>query len=150
MNQAEQSFLASRAAFELILKENIQHTRISDDKQHLELGKCIEQAALHLFQEDTSPGSFQGSSNQGIRVVPQQGHVCLFSGLQHDGYPNPLSFHAGEAILAPGHSKNVLTFFYEIPTDTFSNRAEFGEQVRKREEEFLKFHGSYFASNDYR
>ena len=147
--------VATKAAMDLIYRENVQHTRIAQDNSHvMELGKSMEDAALRLYQEDTHawlqrehgpstslhPSVGSMTPNQGIRVMPRQGHVCLFSGVKHDGYPNPMSFHAGEAILCQGASKNVLTFFYEVPTSLFSSRAEFGEQVRQREEAFIKFH----------
>lgn len=144
----------TKAATDLIYKENVQHTRIAKENAHvMELGKHIEDAALRLYQEEahaqlqgdklqsTSSSIDTSKLTQGIRIMPRQGHICLFSGVNHDGYPNPFSFHAGEAILAKGASKNVLTFFYEVPTNLFSSRAEFGEQVRKREQAFLEFHG---------
>lgn len=154
--ELEESSSTRRAATDLIYKDNVQHTRIAKDNLRvMELGQCIEDAALRLYQEDAQQAQapFQGTLSScplsldkttlshGIRILPRQGHICLFSGVKHDGYPNPFSFHAGEAILAQGGSKNVLTFFYEIPTNLFATRAEFGEQVRKREEELLKFHG---------
>lgn len=143
---------ACKAAQELAWYENIHHTRISEDAGHQTLGRIIEQAAFDLYREETTPSSTGCStsssespivlSDRGFRVIPRQGHICLFSGLQHDGYPNPLSFHAGESVLSEGATKNVLSFFYEIPIEDFSSRAAFGEQVREREEAFSNFHAS--------
>ena len=139
---AEDSVLLS--AQELVWNENIHHTRISTNKTHILLGRGIEQAALDLYHSETigAPGR-TSPLDRGIRVVPRQGHICLFSGLCHDGYPNPRSWHGGESILADGATKNVLTFFYEVPvTPEVSSRAAFGEAVRQRESAFLKFHAN--------
>jgi hypothetical protein len=130
----------------LIMEEDMYHTRCADATQvQLDLGKELDETALDLVrcQFDTGIESKENGSdlnhNYGIRVMPRQGHICIFSGLTDKGYPNPLSFHGGEALLE-GESKELLTFFYEIPIDLFRNRDEFGIQVKEREERFLHLH----------
>jgi hypothetical protein len=135
-------------AKKLIMEEDMYHTRcVGATKVQLNLGKELDEAALDLVRHQLGSGDGRneerGSSRKheyGVRVMPRQGHVCIFSGLNHDGYPNPLSFHGGEALLK-GESKELLTFFYEIPIDLFHNREEFGIQVKDRENRFLHLHG---------
>ncbi len=138
----------------LIEKEDVQHTRMADaNESQLELGKIIDEAAKDLIHRDkhiltsslTSTSSTtvdeedKHNMRMGIRILPKQGHFCLFSSLNTNGYPNPLSFHGGEA-MDVGESKEVLTFFYEIRMDTFTDREEFGQRVAQRERDFLNLH----------
>ena len=113
------------------------HTRLADaaDDQ-LAMGRVLEGAALELLQNRG-----ERESESGVRVMPKQRRFCLFSGLNKEGYPNPLSFHGGEA-MDEGGTKEVLSFFYEVPLGTFGNREQFGERVREREERFLDLHCS--------
>lgn len=120
------------ASAQQLVNSNIHHTRISKNPTNLELGRKVEQVALDLCQ---------GQCDTGVRILPRQGHFCLFSGLLHDGTPNPRSFHAAETMISPfPASRNVLSFFYEVPLAQFSNRAEMGDRVREREEALLEFH----------
>jgi hypothetical protein len=104
------------------------HTRPSEDL--LELERKIEQEAVDLVTE-------QHHLETGIRVFPRKEHVCLFSGLKHDGYPNPLSFQGGE-VLSKDESKVILTFFTKFQSDrfrvelNFECKSEFLERYSKR------------------
>ena len=119
-----------------LLMEDVQHTRMEDvSKESLKLCAIIENASVSLLQKFKENEELE----MGIRIKPRQGHFCLFSNLNEDGYPNPLSFHGGE-VMDVGESKEVLTFFYEIPMGTFTTRDEFGLQVREREGNLLNFH----------
>jgi hypothetical protein len=79
--------------------------------------------------------------------MPFEGNVCIFSGIGHDGYPHPASFHGGESLLKrhivnrDDSEKHVLTFFYEVPVGTFNSRTELGMRVKEREETFKSIHG---------
>ena len=124
---------AQEAANQLILKD-VHHTRMADaNRECLDLGRIVENDAVPLLNKATN--------QMGLRVMPEQGHICLFSNLLPDGYPNPLAFHGGEVMNA-GESKEVLTFFYEIPVGSFTNRQDFGRRVQEREMEFLRYHYS--------
>ncbi len=117
-----------------LLSNGVQHTRFVDaTDEELEFGRIVETPSLGLLNKEDTP-------IMGVRVSPKHGHYCLFSNLNEDGFPNPRSFHGGEA-LYHGESKEVLTFFYEIPVGTFTSRAELGERAMEREEMFLEKHG---------
>lgn len=128
------SYNDTQEAARQLIMQDVQHTRMVDaSEESLELGRLIEDASLKLLADR--------HSGMGIRVMPEQGHVCLFSNLDEDGYPNPLSFHGGEAMYA-GETKEVLTFFYEIDPTEFSNRKEFGQLAKEREMNLIKYHFS--------
>ena len=136
---------AHQAAEAIILHENQLHTRVASNVDVLKLGQQVEEVALKL-RHDVHDGI-----NCGIRLVPKQGHCCIFSSLTKDGYSNPYSIHGGE-VLQQGETKDVLTFFYEVPcseTTRISSRQELGEHVQKRELEFLQRHSHQpsFAMN---
>jgi len=137
------SYTAKRAADHLIFDKDVQHTRITrdDDEDVLKMGKEIEDLAVQLFlaDNDDSLKDKQESAETGVRVMPKCGHICLFSTPTENGFPNPRSFHGGE-VLFQGEHKNLLSFFFEIPGDTFSSRFEFGQLAKKREDDFLKWH----------
>ena len=120
------------AAEQLIYQHNIQHTRISKDGSILQLGKAVEDIATALYNDPDS-------ALTGIRVLPRQGHVCIFSGLTEDGWPNPNSYHGGE-VVCRGESKDILTFFFEIPEEAIQTRQDFAEQVVQRERTFMQRH----------
>lgn len=158
-----------QAANELLWNQNRHHTQPTqsqrDARNTTNTGMLLEDAAFKLWRNEeharmnfgqmNCPSSWRSHRTtaipRGIRILPHQGHICVFSSQQADGYPNPFSFHAGEALLSrTTHAtkdgtavggKHVLTFFYEIPMDSFQSREEFGEQVRKRERAFWTFHG---------
>lgn len=149
-NEAQQDRIG-QAAKELLWNQNRHHTKLTQSqlKSHIsddETGLLLEQAALDLWREDVLGTDTPNFSTRGIRVRPCQGHVCVFSSQQSDGFPNPYSFHAGEALLCRARTnsttgKHILTFFYEIPMGSFQDRDSFGEQVRTRQEAFWSFHG---------
>ncbi len=117
-----------------LILQDVQHTRMLDaNERQLELGKVIDDAAVLVAKEE--------NNDMGLRILPKQGHFCLFSSLKPDGYPNPLSFHGGEA-MDVDETKDVLTFFYEIPVGTFHSRQEFGRRVVERERHFINLHFS--------
>jgi len=141
---------AQEDAKKLIMEDDVQHTRKVDaSEESLKLGRIIENEAVSLFQKVTSTNDYNDNGvdenqkeellNMGVRMMPRRGHFCLFSNLRTNGYPNPLSFHGGEAI-GVEKSKEVLTFFYEIPLETFMSREEFGYKVKERENNLLNFH----------
>lgn len=122
----------ARKMAEQLIIEDMHHTKMADaTERQLAMGKVMDEAALNLVKSN--------DINMGLRVLPRAGNICLFSNLKSDGYPNPLSFHGGEAMFL-GESKDVLTFFFEVPP-TFSSRAEFGQLVQEREELFCQIHG---------
>ena len=122
----------ARKMAEQLIIEDMHHTKMADaTERQLSMGKVIDEAALTLVKSN--------DVNMGLRVLPKVGNICLFSNLKSDGYPNHLSFHGSEAML-PGESKDVLTFFFEVPP-TFSSRVEFGQRVQEREELFCQIHG---------
>jgi len=128
-------------AEKLIVEQDVQHTRLEGATElELEMGSFVEKAALDLMLGSKSEEAASTDRNMGVRVMPKRGHICTFSGLKGDGYPNPLSFHGGEAMFK-GESKEVLSFFFEVPLDSFSSRKELGEMVLQREERFLDLHG---------
>ena len=129
-----------KVAQNLIL-EDVQHTRMVDaTEEQLKLGRIVDEAAIEVLRKQKSHDNIKNNQiDMGLRVLPKQGHFCIFSSLNADGYPNPLSFHGGEA-MDIGESKEVLTFFYEVPIETFSNRKEFGERVVEREMDFMSTH----------
>ena len=129
-----------KVAQNLIL-EDVQHTRMMDaTEEQLKLGRIVDEAAIEVIQKQKNQDHLKNDDyDMGLRVLPKQGHLCLFSSINTDGYPNPLSFHGGEA-MDIAESKEVLTFFYEIPIETFNSRAEFGERVVEREKNFMNTH----------
>ena len=132
-------------AEKLIVEQDVQHTRLEGATElELEMGSFVENAALDLMLGSKSGEAASRVRNMGVRVMPKRGHICTFSGLKGDGYPNPLSFHGGEAMFK-GESKEVLSFFFEVPLDSFLSRKELGEMVRQREERFLDLHGFQHA-----
>ncbi len=152
-NEAQQDRIG-QAARELLWKQNRHHTKLTESQLNSQIsnngtGVLLEQAALDLWREDvvgTDTRRTPHCSTRGIRVRPCQGHVCVFSSQQADGFPNPYSFHAGEALLCRAttnsrRGKHILTFFNEIPMGYFQDRDSFGEQVRTRQEAFWSFHG---------
>jgi hypothetical protein len=101
----------------------------------------LDQAAWKLYQTDSELPSTDASI--GIRVLPRQGYVTAFSGIDsHTGEPHARSWHGAEA----GHDpKRVLTFFYEIPTGTFTSQAEFAQRVQERELAMLQRHWQNYS-----
>ncbi len=118
-----------------LLANGVQHTRFIDaTEEELEFGRIVERPSLSLLSQQDNPAP------SGIRVSPKHGHYCLFSNLNENGFPNPRSFHGSEA-LYHGESKDVLTFFYEIPVGTFTSREQLGQRAMEREDMFLRKHG---------
>ena len=127
---------AHQAAEAIILQEKQLHTRVASNVDVLKLGQQVEDVALKLRHDDNVDNNF------GLRLLPKEGHCCIFSSLTKDGYSNPYSIHGGE-VLQYGETKDVLTFFYEVPYSTarpISSHEELGEQVQHRELEFLQRH----------
>jgi hypothetical protein len=128
-------------AEKLIVEQDVQHTRLEGATElELEMGSLIEKAALDLMFRSKSGEAASRDRNMGVRVMPKRGHICTFSGLKSDGYPNPLSFHGGE-VMFKGGSKEVLSFFFEVHLDSFLSRKELGKMVWQREKRFLDLHG---------
>jgi hypothetical protein len=87
----------------------------------------------------------QQQPSMGIRITPQQGHMCIFYSWCNDGRVDPRSFHGGEAILVKkssldvpknsssiiGPKKALLTFFKEVPISKFQNLRDFLIEVTK-------------------
>jgi hypothetical protein len=102
----------------------------------VDVARRLVQSAEELYQDVDSSSPSRGKS--GIRVLPQQGHLCVFYNLQADGDADPLSFHGGEALLQQhDEEKVVLSFFKEIPLDAFSNKKEFGERAAEIRQSLL-------------
>ena len=111
-----------------LIKSNILHT----GQRNFENGEMectlLESAAFSVFHRDISKKGSSSKNNQsiidlppstlGIRVNPKPGQLCIFHNLLDDGSPDPLSFHAGEAILGRSSSastsgKKVLLVFFK-------------------------------------
>lgn len=85
----------------------------------------LEAAAYSLFHREISrqntikkvPDTFLPQSSRGVRITPKPGQLCIFHNLLDDGSPDPLAFHAGEAILGRSPSKvsgkKVLLVFFK-------------------------------------
>ena len=85
----------------------------------------LEAAAYSLFHREISrqntikkvPDTFLPKSSRGVRITPRPGQLCIFHNLLDDGSPDPLAFHAGEAILGRSPSKvsgkKVLLVFFK-------------------------------------
>jgi hypothetical protein len=126
---------AKTAAKNMLYRLNKHHTRSFHSGQTIDEAVVIEEVAAQLWEQNHSKDKV--ASPGGIRVIPKLGHVCVFSGVNPDGYPNPLSFHGGETLLRGDGDKALLSFFYEVPSYTFSSRQEFGERVTEREKHFM-------------
>jgi hypothetical protein len=130
----------------MIYDTNDQHSRSAETGETIELAKAMEAAAVACWRRGHQTSSFstatidEEATTTGVRVHPRRGHVTIFSGIKTDGYPNPLSFHGGEALAEGDGEKALLTFFYEVPPDSFTSRKEFGERVAEREQRFLERH----------
>ncbi len=123
-------------AAKMLIDENVYHTRqIGGSADQSILGVKLDRAALALMIQDQEETDTT-INNYGVRVMPRQGCFCLFSGLQRNGSPNPNSFHGGEAIFK-GESKELLSFFYEVPPNGIMSLEALGEKVVKREERFV-------------
>lgn len=125
-------------AAEQLITSGVYHTRM-ENMTHAQqaLAQKVESYALSSMTHE------RGST----RIVPREGNLCIFSGIRHDGYPHPASFHGGESLLKMRMNnmgdteKHVLTFFYEVPVGTFSSRVELGMRVKEREEKFKSVNG---------
>ncbi len=127
-----------------LIKSNILHTGKRDwENGELEC-TLLESAAYSVFHRDivekgksNSSSSSDDNDNKlskvdlpkttlGIRVNPKPGQLCMFHNLLDDGSPDPLSFHAGEAILGRNNlasssgKKVLLVFFKTIPLEDHS------------------------------
>lgn len=133
--------MAATQAEKLIIS-GVHHTRLNDlSFENKKLATQLEDYAVHCIINNPSSC---------VRVMPCQGHVCIFSGLKDNGFPHHLSFHGGENVFPKTTSnkgksieqneKHVLTFFYEVPIHTFRNRSELGAQVKQREDIFKTLH----------
>lgn len=125
-------------AAENLIASGVYHTRMENmTHEQKVLAEKMENYAISSMIHDS------GST----RVMPREGNVCIFSGIRHDGYPHPASFHGGESLLKmkikgrDEKEKHVLTFFYEVPVGTFNSRIELGMRVKEREERFKSIHG---------
>jgi hypothetical protein len=128
-------------AAKILIDENVHHTRsVSASQSQLMVGSILDKSALDLFIHDSCSDSLMPRTSGGVRVIPEHGHFSLFSGLQSNGAANPKSFHGGEAMFM-GESKEVLTFFHEIPQNGISTKSDLGKKVEERESRFLELHG---------
>ena len=88
----------------------------------------LESAAFSLFYNEALQNNENLLNNidfpetsMGVRVNPMPGRLCVFHNLLDDGKPDPLAFHAGEAILGKSNKassigkKVLLVFFKTIP-----------------------------------
>jgi hypothetical protein len=121
-----------------LIDENIYHTvQVEANESQLMSGNLLTKAALTILKNQ------EGNDEEkihGVRVMPQQGKFCLFSGLRTDGLPNPYSFHGGEAMFQ-NEQKEVLSFFYEVPANGIKTREDLGKMVKQREDIFLNRNG---------
>jgi hypothetical protein len=109
-----------------LINEEVTHTQmVNANAEHCEL---LEEAALRLYAND---------NESGIRVLPEEGKLCVFYNLQPSGLPDPFSFHGGEALLQGETKKAVLTFFKEISLKNFSTREEFAEQAAQARQRLI-------------
>lgn len=83
-------------------------------------------AAEMLYKQDDGNGE---ASSLGLRVLPRASMLCVFCNLLEDGTADPHSFHGGES--GNDEEKALLTFFKEIPVETFSSQAELGRRAAK-------------------
>jgi hypothetical protein len=125
-------------AAENLIASGVYHTRMENmTHEQKVLAEKMENYAMSSMIHD----------NGSTRVMPREGNVCIFSGIRHDGFPHPASFHGGESLFKrqitsrDEKEKHVLTFFYEVPVGTFSSRIELGMRVKEREERFKSIHG---------
>lgn len=124
-----------------LLECNVQHTKGDEDGT---AASVLESAALDVFYRDI--GKYHpGGPNNGLRVMPEQGKLIYFHNVDDAGFPDPLSFHGGEelvALLPPSNdstqvavanTKSILVFFKEIPIDAFRERGRegFAEEARR-------------------
>jgi hypothetical protein len=140
---------AIASAEEMIYRHNRQHTRSVHTGKTFDEAVLLEEAAVEIWYRDSNIKLLSQQQQQqqqiqtGVRVLPREGHVIVFSGINPDnGYPNPRSFHGGEALMQGDGEKVLLSFFYEVPLDSFTSRAEFGQRVLERERDFLERHFS--------
>ena len=123
-----ESLKAERAAHRLI-RGDIQHTK-TETRDLYDDCRTLEETAMRVYK---------GESTVGVRVVPKAGHLCVFCNIDaNTGLADPMSFHAGEALLGETQRKAVLTFFKEIPLSDFGSRLDFGRQAEKTKQRLLQ------------
>jgi hypothetical protein len=118
-------------AAKLLILANILHTRQESKRKQAKTTMNEENSDTAFVEEDIKiqqqQSLVENSNATGVRIVPDQGHVAVFVGVDpSNGRADPYSFHGSELVL---DEKQVLTFFYEIPSDQFSSQKEFGYQV---------------------
>lgn len=136
------SFQNAATRAKKLITSGVYHTRMS--------GMSSENELLAKHLEDYTVNCITNNENSCVRIMPRQGHVCIFSGLKNDGYPHHLSFHGGENLIPRStyvkgisnedKEKHVLTFFYEVPINNFLSRSELGARVLEREHIFKCLH----------
>ena len=124
-------------AAQILLDSGITHTfDESHSKEHQELSKSLELAAKQLYDDGSD-------CDHGLRVLPRAGTVCIFSNVLENGRADPYSFHGGEA--GNDKEKALLTFFKEIPVESFSGQQEFGQRVAVTRKYLLN---TYYSETD--
>jgi hypothetical protein len=112
-------------AAQSLLDSGVTHTfDKSGSEEHQKCCRSLEMAAEMLYKQDKGDGE---ASSFGLRVLPRAGMLCVFCNLLEDGTADPHSFHGGES--GNAKEKALLTFFKEIPVETFSSQAELGQRA---------------------
>lgn len=121
-----------------LLQANVKHTRADyndcrDDESsqgNKDPRTLLEQAAWETYINDSNAGNAQ--QDIGIRVLPRQGHITVFASIDPaSGMADPRSWH-GPEVLLPGDSKELLSFFYEVPVEEFVDQTTLGQAVGRR------------------
>jgi len=119
---------AALNAAQSLIDQNMQHTRQKGGNH--EASRVVEQAALDLYHNlnnDNKPSA-------GVRVLPKRGHCTLFSSIDPTtGAADPRSWHGAEQVY-DGETKQVLSFFYEVPVEYIASQAAFGAEAGRRYE----------------
>lgn len=118
---------AHTAARQLV-DANVLHTRAQDTTiDNVAASDCLEELAWLQYCH----GNKNNNDYGGVRILPRQGHILVFAGVEQSGKAHPSSFHGAETLLYPD-KKTVLSFFYEVPVELFDCRAEFGRVAAQR------------------
>lgn len=104
---------------QILLDSGMTHTLDEcQTDENVERCKRLVMAGNALYEKDTST-----ITTMGIRVLPRAGTLCVFGNLLDNGQADPQSLHGGEG--RNEQEKVLLTFFKEIPVESFESRAEF-------------------------
>jgi len=113
-----------QAAKELI-ESGVFHTH----KQQSINSQLLESAARDLLYKNNE-------NICGVRVFPQAGRLCIFYNRLDCGNPDAFSFHGGEACYQ--EKKALLTFFKEIPRNSFQDFDGFAKKVSEARKWVIK------------